>query len=153
MKEKLPSFLETDFYQRHCQILVVSFEKLLEKPFLEKERKVADLYFSSAVILSHTCDEDPVFNFVNKQALDLFEYSWEQMIGLPSRLSAEPMQREQRQKLLEQTHKFGYIKNYSGVRISASGKRFILKDVILWNLYDNDNYYGQAAIFSKWQYV
>lgn len=39
--------------------------------------------------MSHGLEVDPVFNYANQCALDLFEMTWEDFIKLPSRLSAE----------------------------------------------------------------
>ena len=48
----------------------------------------------------------------------------------------------------------GYIDDYVGVRISASGKRFLIEDAIVWNLIDGQGaYHGQAAVFKKWTYL
>ena len=30
----------------------------------------------------------------------------------------------------------GYIDDYSGVRISASGRRFVIRDAVVWNVVD-----------------
>jgi hypothetical protein len=38
------------------------------------------------------------------------------------------------------------------VRISSTGKRFLIKEAIVWNLVDDKgDYQGQAAAFSKYQ--
>jgi hypothetical protein len=37
------------------------------------------------------------------------------------------------------------------VRIAKSGKRFLIKNVVVWNVYDQrQNFYGQAAYFKDW---
>ncbi|MGZ8152411.1 MAG: MEKHLA domain-containing protein [Methylovulum sp.] len=51
--------------------------------------------------------------------------------------------------LAEVTDK-GYIANYQGVRISGTGKRFLIKNAVVWNLRDKDQYYkGQAACLTN----
>lgn len=73
------------------------------------------------------------------------------MIKTPSRLSAEPNLREERQNSLEKTTTQGYLKNYQCVRISRNGKRYKIEDITIWNLQDSQgNYCGQAATFSNW---
>lgn len=37
-----------------------------------------------------TAQTDPRFIYANKAALDLWEANWDQLIGMPSRLSAAP---------------------------------------------------------------
>lgn len=77
--------------------------------------------------------------------------NWEQLIGLPSRLSAEAPLREERQRLLKNVAKKGYVDDYKGIRISSSGKRFMVEQAIIWNLVDDDGMnHGQAAVLYEW---
>ena len=84
----------------------------------------------------------------------MFELSWESFTKLPSRLSAEPINQSERDRLLAEVTLNGYIKNYSGVRISSTGNRFMIKNAVVWNLLDtNKNYKGQAAYFDEWTFI
>jgi hypothetical protein len=77
--------------------------------------------------------------------------SWEEFTRTPSRLTAEPVHRDERSRLLAQTHQHGYVDNYSGIRISKTGRRFRIEQAIVWNLTDpTGNHRGQAATFSRW---
>lgn len=110
------------------------------------------LYFAPFVILSHDAAPDPVFTYANLTAQKLFEMTWSEIVGLPSRYSAEPLARDARQRLLEQVARQGYIDDYCGVRISRTGKRFEVNDATVWNLSSpNGDIQGQAATFSKWK--
>ena len=92
-----------------------------------------------------------MFDYANRMALDLFEMSWNELIGMPSRLSAEPVNRDERERLLSRVAADGYIDDYSGVRISKTGKRFLIRQAVVWNVYDEQGrYQGQAASFSDW---
>ncbi len=102
-------------------------------------------------LVSHNNASDPVFNYANRMALKLFEIDWQDLIKMPSRLSAEPENRDERDKLLARVAKHNFIADYSGVRISAKGNRFQIDHAIVWNLYHNNEYYGQAAMFSQWK--
>ena len=87
----------------------------------------------------------------NLRALELWEMSLDQFLGLPSRLTAEPLHRDERQRLLAETRKHGYVDNYRGVRISRTGKRFIIEKALLWMVLDRaGNITGQAATFDRW---
>lgn len=58
------------------------------------------------------------------------------------------MEREQRAAFLAEVTANGYISNYRGIRISASGRRFYIKDAVVWNIVDETGQYcGQAATF------
>lgn len=97
---------------------------------------------------------DHVFNYANRRALDLFEYSWDEILGKPSSASAEPMHREERRRLLDEVGKRGFIENYSGIRISKNGRRFLIKQATVFTLLDeNDRHVGQAATFADCDYL
>lgn len=150
-----PPNIENHFYQAHCQRLSRSFARLMGRPLAgidsEDPSLGEQLFHSSAVIVSHDTQDDPIFNYANQQALDLFEMTWPQFTQLPSRHSAEQPNREERARLLHQVTTHGFIDNYRGIRISATGQRFMINNAIVWNLYDEqDHYYGQAATFSDW---
>ncbi|MCC3377026.1 MEKHLA domain-containing protein [Cohnella sp. REN36] len=103
------------------------------------------------VLLSHGTEEDPVLNYGNRAALALWETDWETFTSMPSRLTAEPMDREERERLLDEVRRQGYSDAYQGVRISRSGRRFRIERAVIWNLTDADGtYMGQAAMFPGW---
>lgn len=105
-------------------------------------------------VMSHDTSDDPLFNYANKTTLDLFEMGWSEFIGLPSRKSAEPVSQHDRTKLLEKVITQGFVDNYTGIRISASGKRFRIKNAVIWNVMDDTGrLLGQAAAFSEWEYL
>jgi hypothetical protein len=112
------------------------------------------LFYQQFVVLSHGTQEDPVLNYGNKAALDLWEMTWKEFTNMPSRLTAELVNREDRERLLNEVRRNGYIDTYSGVRISGSGRRFLIERGTVWNIVDENNKYaGQAATFSSWKYI
>jgi hypothetical protein len=55
---------------------------------------------------------------------------------------------------MEEARRKGFISDYSGVRISRTGRRFIIQNAILWNVYDEEGAYrGQAAFFKEWTFL
>ena len=101
---------------------------------------------------SHNTDPDPRFIYANKAAQAAFEYDWEEITELPSRLSAEPVDREDRQRLFDAVARHGFATGYSGLRIAKSGRRFRIEDGVVWQLIDEDGAVrGQAATFAKWR--
>jgi hypothetical protein len=71
---------------------------------------------------------------------------------MPSRLSAGPVERSERGRLLERVARDGYIDDYSGIRIAKGGRRFLIRNATVWNLLDaNGLYYGQAAMIPEWE--
>jgi hypothetical protein len=106
------------------------------------------LWNAPRAIVAHGTEADPVFFYGNRLALQLFEMSFEEFTRLPSRFSAEPLAREERARLLDQVMWQGYVDGYSGMRISGSGKRFMIADGTVWNIVDEQGKLrGQAAVF------
>ena len=112
-------------------------------------RALADAPFA---VLSHDTQPDPVFNYGNRLALNLFEMNWDEFTALPSRASAEAVNQAERARLLAQVSQHGYINDYSGIRIARSGRRFRISNAIIWNVLDAaGGYHGQAALIRTWQ--
>ena len=116
---------------------------------------VKALFYAPFVCCSH--DENDTFNYANQAALNLWEFEWDDFIGMPSTKSAdgedEEIQKERRQ-LLDDALEKGVVYNYNGVRTSKNGKEFMVKDATLWTLVDRDgDKLGQAVKFSKVEYV
>lgn len=141
--------------QRHCRRLIASHRRWTGRdlaPGLGTAENPARAVFDlPCVVVSHGTEPDPILNFGNQTALTLWEMTWEELTSTPSRLTAEPMLREERARLLEQVTTHGYIDDYAGIRISKSGKRFRIEQATVWNLVDEDGALcGQAATFSHW---
>jgi hypothetical protein len=106
------------------------------------------------VLVSHGTEADPVLNYGNATALNLWEMSWDELTRTPSRLTAEAPNREERARLLAAVTRNGYIDDYSGIRISKNGRRFRIAQATVWNLLDErGNPAGQAAMFSHWEFL
>jgi len=112
------------------------------------------LFESPMVVVSHGIEADPVINYGNRMALELWEVSWEQLTKTPSRLTAEPLNRAERQWMLEQARIRGFVDTYRGVRISGTGRRFLVENALIWNVLDAGRHQiGQAATFSHWTWL
>lgn len=117
--------------------------------------EIADKIFHvSFVLVSHGTEADPVLNYGNAAALALWEMSWAELTHTPSRLTAEAPNREERARLLAAVTARGFIDDYSGVRISKTGRRFKISRATVWNLLTEDNKpCGQAAMFAHWEFL
>ena len=105
-----------------------------------------------SAVLAHGAGRDPKFIYANRAAQACFEYSWDEFMALPSRLSAEAPDRAQRQALLEEVARNGFVSGYRGVRVAKSGRRFIIEDGVVWELIDREGKrHGQAATFLSWR--
>ena len=109
---------------------------------------VAALWAAPQAILAHGTEDDPIFFFANRAALQAFETTVDAVTRMPSRLSAEAPAREERQALLDRVAAHGFIDDYAGVRISALGNRFAITGAVVWELHDSAGVsQGQAACF------
>ena len=147
---------ENDFQSAHAALLNNSYRKLLHKDLLETQfesREFAKALFEAPfAVVSHGTENDPIFNYGNRIALELFEMNWNEFTRTPSRYSAEPVNQKERQRLLDQVNRHGFIDHYQGVRVSKPGRRFVISNAVVWNLYDEqDVYRGQAACFKEWK--
>ena len=115
------------------------------------EAEARRLHDAPFVVVSHGTEADPLLNYGNAAALERWEMPWETLVGTPSRLTAEPVHRDERARLLERTAREGFVDDYAGVRVSRSGKRFRIEEAIVWNVRDADGWiHGQAATFDRW---
>ena len=114
----------------------------------EQARRLDEAPF---VVVAHGTQADPLLCYGNAAALALWEMDAATFLCTPSRLTAEPVHRDERARLLERTRRDGYVDDYSGVRISATGRRFRIERAIVWNVADAaGNPRGQAATFDRW---
>ena len=144
------------FQAAHAELLLDSYRQLTGRNLLppghSPEAAAHDLYFAQFVVLSHDTAADPVFTYANLAAQKLFAMPWQEIVGLHSRFSAEPLVREDRQRLLEQVTSQGYMDDYCGVRIASTGKRFEISKATVWNLTSRSGeWMGQAATFAEWR--
>ncbi len=141
-----------------CRLLLDSFYRWTGRELLERvgtaEDQARALFTAPFVVVSHGTEDDPVLNYGNQAALDLWEYTWEQLTKTPSRLTAEPGERAERERMLAEAASRGYIDDYRGVRISRSGRRFLVEHAVVWTVIDQAGVRrGQAATFSRWSYL
>lgn len=139
-------------------LLADSYKRLLghAPPFLDGAAADGPRWLyeeAPACVLAHSAVPDPLFIYANKSAQALFQYCWDEIVGMPSRLSAEVPNRAERQRLLDAVARHGFATGYAGVRIAKSGRRFRIEDGILWQLRDaDDTLHGVAATFSQWSF-
>ena len=140
---------------QHSQHLLNSFKAFTNQDLIDRtssvEVQAQNLFDAKFVIVSHNTDKDPIFNYGNQAALDLWEFDWTQFIALPSRLSAEPLAQVHRDRLFQAVQAEGYINNYRSVRITRTGKRFWVENATIWIVTDSTGTrIGHAATFLKW---
>jgi len=146
----LPSFVVA-----HVPLLLDSFARFLGWDLIDRAGSAAEqaerLFHAPFVVVSHGTEADPVLNYGNAAALALWEMDFATLTRTPSRLTAEPVHRDERARLLERTRRDGFVDDYAGIRVSSTGRRFRIEQAIVWNLVDAAGILrGQAATFDRW---
>jgi len=150
-----PPSVANDFLVDHVRLLRLSLRRLTGLELCDAALDDADaaraIFLAPFAVVSHDTADDPVFNYGNEAALALFEMTWDEFTSLPSRKSAETPDRAERARLLAEVASRGFIRDYAGVRISKSGRRFRIANASVWNLADDNGIpRGQAAMFAEW---
>jgi len=149
---------ERDDWIGHTQLLLDSYQHWLGSELIDRsgsaEEQAQRLLEASFLVVSHGTQADPILNYGNQTALDLWEMDIVTLLETPSRLTAERVHRDERTLLLERTTRDGYVDDYRGIRIARSGRRFLIERAIVWNLVDaSGQKAGQAATFSEWTWL
>ncbi|OYU20154.1 MAG: MEKHLA domain-containing protein [Rhodobacteraceae bacterium PARR1] len=142
----------------YARLLAESFSRVLGRDLIAGCRTLDDAALAAglrdmaAPIVSHGTEADPVFRYANTAALTLWQMDWGQFTRLPSRLSAEaePDIQGDRARLLADALAKGWVGDYQGIRISATGRRFMIRDTVLWTVTDAQGIqHGQAALIGR----
>ncbi|HEX5538323.1 MAG TPA: MEKHLA domain-containing protein, partial [Methylophilaceae bacterium] len=123
---------DQEFLLRQTRLLCASYAHWTGKALVaangEGGNIVQRLWQAPFAVVSHGTQSDPIFNYGNACALELFGMDWQQFTCLPSRLSAEPLVREERERLLERVTRHGFVDDYAGMRIARDGTRFMIQN-------------------------
>jgi hypothetical protein len=118
------------------------------------EEQAARLFAAPFVVVSHGKEPDPILNYGNRVALELWEMDWREFSRTPSRLTAEAENRAERERMLTQAAAKGFIEDYRGIRITKTGRRFLVEKALVWNVVDAAGAkQGQAATFARWTFL
>lgn len=144
---------ENDFLSSHVANLLRSHHALTGKHLIAPTEDAAKLaYAAPFVLLSHAGADDPLLTYGNLAAQKLFAMDWQHLVGTPSRETAEAPERAEREELLRRVAENGFIDDYSGIRIAADGRRFVIRNATVWNVINaQGDRIGQAASFSGWE--
>ncbi len=137
------------------QHLLDSYRRLIGCELITRQNAAAadaeSMFQVPFVVVAHGSQQDPLLSYGNATALELWEISIPTLLTTPSRKTAEPVHRDERRNLLERTTRDGYVDDYRGIRISTTGKRFLIERATVWNVEDSEgNPIGQAATFDTW---
>lgn len=127
-------------------VLLDSYRRLLGRDLFARTgdaaadaRQLDDL---PVAVLAHDAATPPRLDWVNRAAAAAFEAAPADLIGRASAATAPPDATADRQQLFVRLEERGFVTGYSGVRVTATGRRFVIDDVTVYELSDPD---GRAA--------
>lgn len=102
-------------------------------------------------VLSHDTAGDPVYNYGNRAAVEVFKWPEDEFYQLPSRYSApDGTIRNSRSTDIQDAIDSDLKTIALAIRQTKHGELFQLTDVMLWNVYDDDGHrVGQTAIYDR----
>ena len=152
--------------QARAVCLLTSYRRAFGRPLIAglagdapPQGLAQELFASDAVVLAHdgadpNGDPGPRLIYANRAALRLWQRPWAKMVGMPSKLTAEPAEQASRRQALITAQAQDAIEGYRGIRIDSRGRRFQIDGAQLWTLRDGTGLAcGQAARFSHWWWL
>jgi hypothetical protein len=113
-----------------------------------------ELFACGFPVLAHDGSPEPTLTYANAAALRLWDAPWNDLVGLPSRLTAPTTEQAERSLALSKAKSQDAIEGYSGIRISRKGQRFMIQNARIWTLWDEQQQAcGQAASFNSWWWI
>ena len=136
-------------------VLLQSHQRAFNRPLIasaqpgqSKRLLCQNLFACGFPVLAHGAEQDPKLSYANAAALQLWGSRWDELIGMPSRLTAPNRERAERSNALGQAKRLDAVQNYRGIRISRKGRRFMINKARIWALWDAEEWVcGQAACF------
>jgi hypothetical protein len=106
--------LDNCYLSEHADLLICSYHRFTGKNLVNQKQSNENIYralFEAPYgVVSHNTEDDPIFNYGNKIALRVFDMDWSEFTNLPSRKSAEPVNRVERERLLARVKKTGFYR-------------------------------------------
>ena len=144
-----------------AELLLQSHQLAFSRPLISaaqpshaKRLLCQNLFACGFPVLAHGTEQDPKLSYANAAALQLWDSRWDELIGLPSRLTAPDSERAERSSALGQAKRLEAVQNYQGIRISRKGRRFMINNARIWTLWDaEERVCGQAACFNDWWWL
>ncbi|KGG25314.1 MULTISPECIES: MEKHLA domain-containing protein [unclassified Prochlorococcus] len=147
--------------QELVNLLLISHQHAFNRPLLACERhqpsqRLAgqELFAATQPVLAHSDGHDPNLSYANAAALQLWGRRWEEMVGMPSRLTAPTSEQDARANALGRALQKDAIKGYQGIRMNNEGRRFLINNARIWTLWNQEGLrIGQAALIGSWWWL
>jgi hypothetical protein len=139
----------------HVQRILRSYQRWFGQDLLPVQgtplEQARQMFEAPMAVHSHNHAVDPIFNYANRFTLKVYAMSWDEMLQTPSRLTADPSDRDERMRLVAAAIAKGWATGLSASRFNRLGQRFHIKDAVVWNVLTEDgSLLGQASTFTAW---
>ncbi len=144
---------ENDYQDAFVQKALASHARVTGRPLLPG-LKGQDVWSGDFALLTHRGDPQAMLNYGNTFALGLWGCDWQQFTATPSSATAPDDDRALREAMMQQVVRDGFVSGYEGRRVSRTGRPFLIQDVTIWRLLEeNGDSFGVAAFFSRYRHL
>jgi hypothetical protein len=150
---------DNDWQGDHVARLLAAFTRatgrdLAAEMGLDAARLGQSAWGGDFALLSHRGDASATLNYGNRFALGLWELDWAAFTATPSAATAPEGDVAERSAVMDAVAARGYVGQYAGKRISATGRLFIIENAAIWRLVDDSGEpFGVAATFRTVRYL
>ena len=109
-------------------VLLQSHQRAFSRPLIasaqpghSKRLLCQNLFACGFPVLAHGTEQDPKLSYANAAALQLWDSSWDELIGMPSRLTAPNSERAERSDALGQAKRLDAAQNIAAFASAAKG--------------------------------
>jgi len=146
---------------RLIKCLLISHQKAFNRSLIKhKQNKDSrrlqsqELFITSMPVIAHDHKKDPSIIYANSAALQLWGRHWDEIVGMPSKLTAPTNQHMERSAALDDALTKDCIQNYRGTRVNKKGELFTIQNARIWTIWDEHGLViGQGATFSTWWHL
>lgn len=139
-----------DFQDAYIRRVAASFARVTGAPLRPSGLSGRAFWLGDFALLTHRGDDQATLNYGNEFALRLWEASWAEFTATPSAATAPREDHTSRDAVMQKVARDNFVRGYSGRRISRKGRPFIIQDVTIWRLLDeNGAAFGVGAVFSN----
>jgi hypothetical protein len=135
-------------------VILDSFRRCVGRELIDRSGDAAEdarrLFDLPLAVLAHDTSPVPLLDWANLAAARAFDATPETLLGRPSADTAPADATADRRALFDVLARQGFVTGYSGVRISLTGRRFIIENVTVFALVDEAGHpAGHAAVIGS----
>jgi len=135
-------------------VILDSFRRCIGRELIDRSGDAAEdarrLFDLPLAVLAHDTAPQPLLDWANQAAARAFDATPESLLGKLSSATAPPDATADRRALFDVLARQGFVTGYSGVRISLTGRRFIIENVAVFALVDEAGHpAGHAAVIGS----